>query len=77
MSHRPDAELATRALDMAYELRGKPKAVMFYSDQGSQYGDRKFGQLLLRYKMTQSMSRRGNDWDYSPTERVFRSLKSE
>tara|TARA_A100001015_G_scaffold314152_1_gene422979 strand:+ start:999 stop:1838 length:840 start_codon:yes stop_codon:yes gene_type:complete len=77
MSHRPDAELAARALDMAYELRGKPTGVMFHSDQGSQYSARKFRQRLWRYKMVQSMSRRGNCWDNSPMERVFRSLKSE
>lgn len=72
-----DAELAARALDMAYELRGKPNCVLFRSDQGSQYAARKFRQRLWRYKMTQSMSRRGNCWDNSPMERVFRSLKSE
>jgi putative transposase len=77
MSPRPDTELAARALDMAYELRGKPTGVMFHSDQGSQYGARKFRQRLWRYQMTQSMSRRGNCWDNSPMERVFRSLKSE
>ncbi|MBY6062924.1 IS3 family transposase [Pseudidiomarina sediminum] len=77
MSPRPDAELAARALDMAYEMRGKPKGVMFHSDQGSQYGARKFRQRLWRYQMLQSMSRRGNCWDNSPMERVFRSLKSE
>ena len=27
--------------------------------------------------MVQSMSRRGNCWDNSPTERFFRSLKTE
>lgn len=77
MSPRPDAELAARALDMAYEMRGKPKDVMFHSDQGSQYSARKFRQRLWRYQMVQSMSRRGNCWDNSPMERVFRSLKSE
>ena len=30
-----------------------------------------------RYRMEQSMSRRGNCWDNSPMERLFRSLKSE
>ena len=77
LSKRPDAELASRALDMAYEQRGKPQNVLFHSDQGSQYGARKFRQRLWRYRMTQSMSRRGNCWDNSPMERVFRSLKSE
>ena len=28
-------------------------------------------------RMTQSMSRRGNYWDNSPMERLFRSFKSE
>ena len=32
MSPRPDAELVARALDMAYEMRGKPEGVMFHSD---------------------------------------------
>lgn len=32
MSPRPDSELAARALDMAYEMRGKPEGVMFHSD---------------------------------------------
>ncbi|MGM0928064.1 MAG: integrase core domain-containing protein, partial [Pseudomonadota bacterium] len=30
-----------------------------------------------RYRMTQSLSRRGNCWDNAPTERFFRSLKTE
>ncbi|PTU00614.1 IS3 family transposase, partial [Pseudomonas sp. HMWF031] len=50
MSHRPDAELAARALDMAYELQGKPNCVLFHSDQGSQYAAREFRQRLWRYK---------------------------
>jgi putative transposase len=51
--------------------------VMFHSDQGSQYASRLFRQRLWRYRMVQSMSRRGNCWDNSPMERVFRSLKTE
>lgn len=50
---------------------------MFHSDQGSHYTSRLFRQLLLRYRIRQSMSRRGNCWDNSPMERVFRSLKNE
>lgn len=77
MSARPDADLAVKALDIAYESRGRPQNVLFHSDQGSQYGSRKYRQRLWRYRMTQSMSRRGNCWDNSPMERLFRSLKSE
>ncbi len=43
----------------------------------SQYASRLFRQRLWRYRMQQSMSRRGNCWDNSPMERLFRSLKSE
>lgn len=77
MSVRPDADLAVKALDMAYESRGKPQDVLFHSDQGSQYGSRKYRQRLWRYRMTQSMSRRGNCWDNAPMERLFRSFKAE
>ncbi len=59
------------------ETRGKPGGAMFHSDQGSHYTSRQFRQLLWRYQIRQSMSRRGNCWDNSPMERFFRSLKNE
>lgn len=77
MSDKPDAELAIKTLEMAYRQRGCPSGVLFHSDQGSQYVSRAFRQRLWRYRMTQSMSRRGNCWDNSPMERLFRCLKSE
>lgn len=77
LSEKPDTELTIRALAMAYEQRGCPRGVLFHSDQGSQYGSRIYRQRLWRYRMTQSMSRRGNCWDNAPMERLFRSLKSE
>ena len=77
LSNKPDARLVVTALDRAFQQRGKPKGLMFHSDQGSQYGSIKFRQRLWRYRITQSMSRRGNCWDNAPMERVFRSLKSE
>ncbi len=77
ISDRPDARLVVKALDSAWESRGQPEGVMFHSDQGSQYSSRLFRQHLWRYRMTQSMSRRGNCWDNAPMERLFRSLKTE
>lgn len=77
MSYAPNSLLTGQALQMAWELRGKPNNVMFHSDQGSHYSSRQYRQLLRRYGITQSMSRRGNCWDNSPMERFFRSLKSE
>ncbi|WP_236445046.1 IS3 family transposase, partial [Escherichia coli] len=77
MSFSPDSRLTMKALEMTWETRGKPGGVMFHSDQGSHYTSRQFRQLLWRYQIRQSMSRRGNCWDNSPMERFFRSLKNE
>ena len=77
MSHSPDTSLTAKALSMAFESRGRPKGVMFHSDQGCHYTSKKYRQLLWRYQIKQSMSRRGNCWDNAPMERFFRSFKSE
>ena len=77
LSSKADAELAVKALEMAYEQRARPQGILFHSDQGSQYASRLFRQRLWRYRMVQSMSRRGNCWDNAPMERLFRSLKME
>ena len=76
-STRPDSELTKKALRMAYESRGNPKGVMFHSDQGCHYTSKTFRQLIWRYGMKQSLSRRGNCWDNAPMERFFRSFKTE
>ncbi len=77
MSFSPDSKLIIKALEMAWEARGKPAGVMFHSNQGSHYTSRQFRQLLWRCLIRQSMSRHGNCWDNSPMERFFRSLKNE
>lgn len=77
ISDKAQTDLAIQALDDAYQRRGKPAGVLFHSDQGAQYTSLKYRQRLWRYQMEQSLSRRGNCWDNSPMERLFRSLKSE
>lgn len=77
LSYSANAALTARALSMAYERRGKPKGVLFHSDQGVQYTAMAYRKLLWRYQIRQSMSRRGNCWDNAPMERFFRSLKTE
>lgn len=76
-SDSPDSNLTCAALRMAFESRGRPSGVMFHSDQGCHYTSLQYRQLLWRYRVTQSMSRRGNCWDNAPTERFFRSYKVE
>lgn len=77
LSAHPDSALVTQALERAYQQRGQPQGVLFHSDQGVQYASLAYRQRLWRYRMIQSMSRRGNCWDNAPMERLFRSLKSE
>lgn len=77
LSRSPDSELTGKALTMAVELREKPTGALFHSDQGSHYTSRKYRQLLWRFQVKQSLSRRGNCWDNSLMERFFRSIKTE
>lgn len=70
-------QLCLDALEMAWWRRKKPKGVMHHSDRGSQYASHDYQERLQTYGMEVSMSRKGNCWDNSPTERVFRTLKSE
>lgn len=76
-SKNPDSELTKKALMMAFESRGKPKKLLFHSDQGSHYTSKAFRALLWRSGIRQSLSRRGNCWDNAPMERFFRSYKTE
>jgi len=77
LSLSPDSDLTCKALSMAFEMRGKPKGVLFHSDQGCHYTSKQYRQWLWRFQIKQSMSRRGNCWDNAPMERFFRSLKTE
>lgn len=77
MSTSPDSELTISALRMAYESRKCPTGVLFHSDQGSHYTSLAFEKQIKAFYMKHSMSRRGNCYDNAPTERFFRSLKSE
>ncbi|WBJ95874.1 IS3 family transposase [Shewanella sp. MTB7] len=76
-SKSPDTGLTEKALSMELAVRKQPKGVMYHSDQGCHYTSKQFRQLLWRYQIEQSMSRRGNCWDNAPMERFFRSFKTE
>ena len=71
------AQLVTDALIMAIWRRGRPKALLHHSDQGSQYTSDAFQRLLADAGVTCSMSRSGNVWDNSVMESFFSSLKTE
>ena len=76
-SDSPNTDLTCAALRMAFESRGRPINVVFHSDQGCHYSSLQYRQMLWKYNITQSMSRRGNCWDNAVMERFFRSFKTE
>lgn len=53
------------------------KDTFIHSDQGVHYTSLKFQKLLKKYKIGQSMSRRGNCWDNAPQESFFGHMKDE
>jgi len=69
--------LCVEALQMAFWRRKPKSGLLHHSDRGSQYASKDYRNHLEVMKMEQSMSRKGNCWDNSPTERFFRSLKYE
>jgi len=77
MDKRMKKQLVIDALSMAYWQRRPPRGVLQHSDRGSQYASHEYQKQLKLFGMKPSMSRKGNCWDNSPTERFFRSLKSE
>ena len=60
-----------------YSKEFKLDAISLVKDQGCHYTSKQYRQLLWRYQIKQSMSRRGNCWDNAPMERFFRSFKTE
>ncbi len=78
MSQSPNAQLAKDAIMNAIK-REQPNTnlLMFHSDQGVQYSAIEFRNVLAKFNITASMSRRGNCWDNAVMERFFRSLKTE
>jgi putative transposase len=77
MNERMKKQLVIDAVAMAYRQRKPPKGLLHHSDRGSQYASYDYQNRLESYGMQASMSRKGNCWDNAPTERFFRSLKSE
>jgi transposase InsO family protein len=69
--------LVLDAMQKAIVKRGEPTELIFHSDQGIQYASEEFKQMLSKYGVTQSMSRKGNCYDNAPMESFFHTLKTE
>ena len=77
MSDRINKQLVIDALTKALKARNYPTGVIVHSDRGSQYASNAYKNLLKRYKLIGSMSRKGNCWDNAVAENFFGIIKKE
>jgi putative transposase len=77
MGDRVTKELAIDALKMAIHQRKPAAGLVHHSDRGVQYASGDYQDLLRRYGMLCSMSRKGNCWDNAAMESFFGTLKME
>lgn len=69
--------LVTRMLEEAKAREKVLDGLILHSDQGFQYSSPRYQCLTQDYRITPSMSRRGNCWDNAPAESFFSHLKEE
>jgi putative transposase len=77
MKDKPKQELVNEALLMALEQRHPERGLIHHTDQRRLYASTIYAQLLSRFGILPSMSRRGNCYDNAVVESFFSSLKNE
>lgn len=77
MSDRMTSDLTIGALKMALQHREVETDLVHHSDQGSQYTDSEYQQLLKDWGIEVSMNGVGTWYDNAPMESFFGSLKTE
>jgi putative transposase len=77
MSERITTDLTLAALKMAVRQRRPGAGLIHHSDQGSQYTDRRYQNLLKVHKIRSSMNGVATWYDNAPMESFFGTLKSE
>ena len=77
MDDHMKTSLVNDALVMAIMKRKPLKGLIWHTDRGSQYASYTHKDLLQKYGIVQSMSRRGNCWDNAVAQSFFHSLKTE
>lgn len=73
------AEIVTSSIDMALQRQGltEPNQLTAHTDRGSQYASDEYRSKMTAFKITASMSRKGNCYDNAFVESFFRTLKVE
>jgi putative transposase len=77
MSDRMTTDLTLAALKMAICQRQPGADLIHHSDQGSQYTDKRYQDVLKGYKIQPSMNGVATWYDNAPMESFFGTLKSE
>ena len=77
MSQRMTTDLVIRTLKKAIRVRGTSRELLLHSDQGSQYTSQEYNQLLERYKIKHSYSRKGYPYHNASLESWHSHLKRE
>ena len=73
-----EATLVLEALNRALGHRQiEPDQLLIHTDQGSQYRETSYRQLLTTHKISCSMSAKGCCWDNAVVESFFSTLKHE
>ncbi|WP_323591579.1 IS3 family transposase [Aliarcobacter butzleri] len=77
MNYTLHTSIVNNALEMAIKRRNPPKGLIYHTDRGSQYASYEHKNLLEKYGIVQSMSKKGDCWDNAVAESFFHSLKTE
>jgi transposase InsO family protein len=77
MGERLTRNLVSQSIFRAVAARRPAKGLIHHSDRGSQYCSLEYVQLLNRWGLTVSMSRKGNCYDNAPMESFWGTLKQE
>lgn len=77
MSARPDTDLVTDAVIMAFQRRRPDRRVIHHSDRGAVYTSLAFGHRLADYGLDQSFGSTGDAYDNAAVEAFWATLKRE
>jgi transposase InsO family protein len=77
MSESLDATLPLKALQMALNRRRPSAGLLHHSDRGVQYASALYRQVLSKYGLIASMSRKANCYDNAAMESFWSTLKME
>ena len=72
-----DSAFIQRMFDYSFEIRDKPKGLIFHSDRGAQYTAFEFRKHLRELKGKSSFSNPGTPLDNAVAESFFASMKRE